>query len=313
MTKKLVLVPRGIPGSGKSTWAYEILANEPAGTVARINNDDIVKMTFGTQWRRQENIASLLQTIREQLLVACLTSPTINIIIIDNTNLAVRTVGSLYKIAQQYDAAFHVEDKFLTVPIELCISNDALREHPVTADVIRSMYKDANRLKPWKYQEPVTVQTYDNKPSDKRCYIIDIDGTLAIKKDRDRFDESRVGEDEPNEPVTRIISTLIADTISRESDCMFFFFTGRRASSYVASREWLVKNIEGLNGVSWELHTRRDTDFRPDWIVKHELFKEHISSKGYMVLGIFDDRDSVVNLWRNRLGLPTFQVANGDF
>ncbi len=30
------------------------------------------------------------------------------------------------------------------------------------------------------------------------------------------------------------------------------------------------------------------------------------------VLWVIDDRDQVVNMWRNDLGLPTLQVADGD-
>jgi hypothetical protein len=53
-------------------------------------------------------------------------------------------------------------------------------------------------------------------------------------------------------------------------------------------------------------------DQRPDYIVKNELFEEHVAGK-YNILLSLDDRDSVVDLWRNKMGIPTFQVANGNF
>jgi adenylate kinase family enzyme len=39
---KTVHIPRGIPASGKSTWSKNFIASRSAGTVARINNDDII-------------------------------------------------------------------------------------------------------------------------------------------------------------------------------------------------------------------------------------------------------------------------------
>jgi len=47
-------------------------------------------------------------------------------------------------------------------------------------------------------------------------------------------------------------------------------------------------------------------------LLKKELYDAHVKDK-YDVLFVLDDRDQVVNMWRNELGLACFQVANGNF
>lgn len=300
---KNVLILRGIPGSGKTTWAKQYMSQMPPGMIARISNDDIVAMTFGTSWRRQEGIADTLRKIRASLLKDLLLSPDVHEVIIDNTNLSVRTVGELQKIAHKHGANVFVLDSFLRISVEACIERDASRENPVGEDVVRKMHKEAQKLKPWKPVEaPEPIEPYV-QPDWKvpGCYLVDIDGTLAIRGDRGPYDWNKVGSDLVNEPVVSIVQTL-----GDRNEVILL--SGREESCRKDTEDWL----ENVAYVSGPLYMRAAGDHRPDYIVKNELFQEHIAGK-YRVLGVFDDRDQVVDLWRNKLGLPTFQVANGDF
>lgn len=49
-----------------------------------------------------------------------------------------------------------------------------------------------------------------------------------------------------------------------------------------------------------------------DDIVKFELFKEHVEPV-FNIKFVLDDRNQVVDMWRNELGLKVLQVAEGDF
>ena len=40
-----LFITRGLPASGKSTWAREQLAKAPLGTVVRLNRDDLRRMS----------------------------------------------------------------------------------------------------------------------------------------------------------------------------------------------------------------------------------------------------------------------------
>ena len=306
---KTVIALRGVPGCGKSTLAHVMLGENPDGSIVRINNDEIVAMLFGTNWRRQQGIAETLKATRESLLKVYLQQPHINTIIIDNTNLQMRTVSSLQKITHRFGANFVVDDTLLHVPTEVCIERDALRSTPVGEEVIRKMAKDAAKLRPWKsptYEVPV-IETYNNyNVALPMCYLFDIDGTMAINASgRDVHDESRVLEDAANWPVLALYLTL------RTFDSDIIFMTGRHETCRQDTLSWLQLRVDA-NITNEQLHMRGADDNRPDYIVKHELFQEHIAGK-YRVAGAFDDRDQVVDLWRNKLGLPTFQVSNGDF
>ena len=60
-----------------------------------------------------------------------------------------------------------------------------------------------------------------------------------------------------------------------------------------------------------ELFMRPTGDTRKDSILKKEIYDNHIKGK-YNVKYVLDDRDSVVEMWREQ-GLTCLQVAPGDF
>jgi len=151
---------------------------------------------------------------------------------------------------------------------------------------------DANTGSEWQPWEPTTGLD--------PVYLVDIDGTVAIKGDRDIYDGSKAYLDTPNWNVVRIIRML-------QKTHRIVYMTGRDAEHRRVTAEWLKTN--GL--IAHELHTRPLGDKRKDSTVKHELFNQHIRGK-YNVTGVFDDRNQVVEMWR-AIGLTVFQVADGNF
>ena len=129
------------------------------------------------------------------------------------------------------------------------------------------------------------------------CYIFDVDGTLALKGDRDPYDYSKILLDRPQIYVVDICRKLAlsADII---------ILSGRMDVCREGTIEWLD---------SWEIpHAlvlmRKEKDFRADEIVKEELYTQHIKPF-YNVLGVFDDRPKVNRMWRE-LGLPLFMIGD---
>jgi hypothetical protein len=57
---------------------------------------------------------------------------------------------------------------------------------------------------------------------------------------------------------------------------------------------------------------RKTGDRRADNIVKRELFEARVRNK-YNIDFVLDDRNQVVDMWRNELKLTCLQVAEGDF
>jgi predicted kinase len=299
-----VLMFRGLPGSGKSTFARAILQAYPAGTVARINNDDLSTMMFGSMHPDgMENAAGLLSDLRIGMLRALLKNPTVRLVLVDNTNLVTKTVNSLASAARAAGADPVVDDRFLAVPLEECLRRNAMRDIPVPEQVIRGMHKQAARLQPWTSPVTPVIAPYDNNPDLPPVVLVDIDGTLArMSPDRSPFDWRKVGLDTPNPAVVNVVQTFLAQ--GRHVVVM----SGRDQSCEQETRAWLDKHV----AVGLPLHMRPAGDNRPDNLVKYDLFSEHIAGKHSVDL-VMDDRDQVVNLWRRQLCLPTFQVADGDF
>ncbi|HEX8348187.1 MAG TPA: 5'-hydroxyl kinase, partial [Actinoplanes sp.] len=88
------------------------------------------------------------------------------------------------------------------------------------------------------------------------------------------------------------------------------FLSGRDSVCRPETEKALLRAFPSLEW-SLRLHMRPEGDPRRDDHVKAELFDKHIRDR-YRVVAVLDDRDQVVRMWR-RMGLPTFQVAEGDF
>lgn len=139
------------------------------------------------------------------------------------------------------------------------------------------------------------------------AWLCDIDGTLALRGDRSPYDWAKVGLDSPNKPVITVARALAA----RSS---LIFMSGRMEQCREQTRMWLHTFTcdRSLCMCKSPLLMRKDGDSRPDQIVKRELFERRI--KGiYEVEGVLDDRDRVVRMWREELGLTCLQVAPGNF
>lgn len=307
--RKQVLVLRGIPGSGKSTFAKDLLASRAHGSTVRINNDDLGAMFFGAHsfanHGKAAHVANLFHDARIALLNAALATPGVDLVIVDNTNLSVKTVKALEKAASDLAADFIVDDQFLSVPVDVCVARDAERVTPVTEPVIRRMADQAAKLTPW-IATPTSLLSnaapYANSPSLPSTVIVDIDGTLAHMNGRSPYEWHKVGGDLPNAPVVKLVKDLI--TAGQHITIM----SGRDGSCADITRAWLDEHV----AVGLPMYLRSANDNRRDDIIKYELFQQHVADK-FHVRFVLDDRDQVVHLWRRVLGLPTFQVADGAF
>ncbi|MGV9383493.1 phosphatase domain-containing protein [Nonomuraea sp. NPDC003707] len=131
--------------------------------------------------------------------------------------------------------------------------------------------------------------------------VVDVDGTVAEKGDRDPFDWARVGEDTP---VWHVIETVRA---LYHRGYRIVVMSGRSDECRAATAAWLNAHL----GVPWEdLHMRAAGDYRKDAEVKTELYETRVRGQ-YDVRMVIDDRQQVVDAWRAQ-GLPVFQVAPGD-
>lgn len=138
-----------------------------------------------------------------------------------------------------------------------------------------------------------------------RTVIVDIDGTVALREGADPrspYDWHRVHEDAPNAAVIAVVEALA------HAGHEIVFLSGREDVCRADTLTWLKDHIAVPE---IELHMRRADYRRRDAIVKRELYDEHLAGRD--ILCVIDDRDQVVRMWREDLGLTCLQVAYGDF
>lgn len=281
-----IIFLKGLPASGKSTWAKEQIAN---GNYMRVSKDDIRENILGPWTKRKEK-----EVVRVRNELIRLGIKLGKNVIVDDTNLNPTHERALRTLAKEAGADFEVNDTFLSVSPEECIKRDLKRPISVGESVIWSMYTQ--------YVCPNQVKLLNAKWSKRRCIIVDIDGTLAHNlSGRNIYDLSRVKDDTPDPFVTCVVDA-INETFPYYVDIIIV--SGREETSRQVTEEWLDKNTIPYK----KFYMRREGDKRDDTIVKEEIYHEFIEPN-YAVLGVFDDRPKVCRMWR-KLGLNVAQMGN---
>lgn len=296
-------ITRGLPASGKTTWAKSWVAVDPAGR-ARINRDDFRAMMFDRPdytWPQEAAVTEATRAAVRALLAAG------RDVVADDMNLRPRYVREWARFAAANGAGFEVVEFPLSV--DDSVIRDAARPRPVGEATIRKMgqrYLVKGQLQPIPDDTPdpsagADLPLYVPKPGTAPAVIVDIDGTLALMADRSPYDLTRVHEDRAN---TAVIEAVHAAELAGMS---IIYCSGREDSSRDVTQAWLDTHV----GIAAPLLMRAAEDRRKDSIVKRELFDAHIRDE-YDVRYVLDDRQQVVDMWR-ALGLTVFQVAPGDF
>ncbi|MFR9779664.1 AAA family ATPase [Micromonospora sp. MS34] len=295
-----LIATRGLPASGKTTFARRL---QPG--VVRVNRDDLRRMMHGerlfTQWA--EGQVTRAQRAQVEALLAARVS-----VCVDDTNLRSRTLRDWAELAERFGAAFEVHD-FTDVPLEECLRRDAGRpeEDRVGEAAIRRLHERYLANRPLPLPLPTARPGGPGRVEQERTgrpdiVLVDIDGTVALNVSRSPYDMTRVAEDAPNGAVIAAVRAMQA------AGHGVVFCSGRDASARADTVAWLARHVK----VPYlALHLRAIGDQRKDAVVKQEIYEREIRDR-YRVVGVFDDRQQVVRMWRS-LGLTVFQVADGDF
>ena len=187
----------------------------------------------------------------------------------------------------------------------------------------------------------------------KNAIIVDIDGTaaLGIGDHRKAYDYALEGDDLPNFSV--FINIFSFWSLFPDGEVIFLSgrenvtFPGRSERKdksyrravfndkeypdcYTLTKDWIGHYLLKIQNIineektaetgnisislpkSWSLNMRAADDYRKDDEVKYEMYKKYVENK-YFVHYVLDDRNQVVDMWRNKCDLNCFQVAPGDF
>jgi predicted kinase len=326
--KQFVEILVGLPASGKSTYALDKVKNS-GGSIKRINKDNLRAMIDNSVFskKNEKNIENCRDSLLHNLLFNGYS------VIIDDTNLAPKHIVSIIDVVKEFnidnsygrEAEVIINKEFLSVSLEECIQRDSQREGKAKVGkmVIFSMAKkflpdihkayhenkNLNKLieKEAKATGDILLEDIDSNKIEPLSFkspaiICDLDGTLALLNGRNPYDASRCEEDILNESVAKVLRLFA------RNGTMIILLSGRENKYRTQTLNFLKKNDVPFD----YLLMRTTKDFRKDNIIKLELYNKYIKDN-FNVEFVLDDRNSVVDMWRKELNLPTFQVNYGDF
>jgi hypothetical protein len=277
--KKKFICTKGLSFSGKSTWA-ERKAQELGNTVI-ITKDDIRKemgadLVKGIRvkegkviTRRNEMIMDALE--KGQNIISADTNFSSKIDHIANMKALVYP-----KYRDEYD--FEVKD-FTGVDFSVILERAKKTTRPEGADY---WVKVVNEQKNQYIQPPIVEQDKSLMP----IVISDFDGTIAHMCKRSPYSGVGSENDVQNEIVCEYLKAM------HEKGYAIFILSGLEDCYYSNRENWLK-----ANGIPYDyLFMRKTGDHRKDWMIKEDLFAEHIEGK-YYVHAILDDRPQMVRFW----------------
>lgn len=304
--KQKVYFLKGLPASGKSSWAREKIEQDRHNGIVtkRINKDDIRAMLDNSIHSKERE--KFVNKIQEMIFTEAIEDG--YNVIVDNTHLNPihkehyeNLVAERNKFFQPSEAV-EFEVKFFDTPLAECIRRDKSRDNSVGSAVIKDMYN--------KYLAKENVAIFEKDPDKMDCIVVDVDGTLAIRGNRSPYEYFKAHEDVLNVPVANLVYDLqqanpklvTVIVTARENKC-------DEDGNIVCdlTTKWLMENHVHFD----DIHIRKEKDKRPDWEVKEEIFKEGISPY-YNVLYWIDDRKQVIDHMRT-IGLLVLDVAGHEF
>ena len=117
-----LIITRGLPASGKSTWAKQWVLEDPEHRV-RINQDDI-RLMLGKYWVPSRE--KLVQEIQFNAIVEALSREFD--VVIDNTNLNKKVLDQFNRLIRTFED-YEIEYKdFFDTPLSVCIERTSYRK-----------------------------------------------------------------------------------------------------------------------------------------------------------------------------------------
>jgi predicted kinase len=298
----------GVPGSGKSTYANQLVKSEPS--FVKLSRDEFRHM-LKDAWFPGEEVEHLVTALIDGATKSALSKGFD--VILDNTHCTLRTLkDTIRKWGKESRIVIKYIGEELT-PKQLRERNNT-RDKPVPEAVLDKMQKGFTAVCKAKKDIQALVNevatsalptqsAFKQDESLPKALLFDIDGNVAHMNDkRGPFEWHKVDMDDPDENILNLARAL-------SKSYKIVFMSGRDESCRELTIEWLqayYKNEE------IELYMRPKNNFQKDNLVKLDLFNKYVKDK-YYIEAVFDDRDQVVAMWRNELGLKCVQTAYGNF
>lgn len=289
MSKLLML--SGLPASGKSTYA-EDLVKKSGGQWVRVNKDLIRTMLHAdkfTHFNEKTTVKAEKELAKVMLALG-------KSVVVDDTNLGDRHENMWKDVAKNANVVFQ-KRKFKT-PFFECLIRNEYRGMKVPQSAIHRM--------------ATQYKLIDGHWKD--VVICDLDGTVADLSHRVGYVTNENKEDNDyrsfysrenilkDKPIKKVIKKVQAEY---ESGKTIIFVSGRSDECRKATEDWLNEHIPFAYS---SLLMRSSGDKRPDTEVKKDFLRQVLS--GYNIVKVYDDRPSVIRMWRED-GLEVVDCGDG--
>ncbi len=284
-----IIIMRGLPASGKSTKAKEFLEQ---GNTVRINKDLLRTMLH---FDKKSGPNEGLTRNASRLLAREFLSSGTNVVI-DDTNLNPSTLQSWVDLGKELNAKIqHVN---IETSVEECLKRNRARGGNVGDHVIIQM----------------ALQRLEYMKGEK-FVVCDLDGTLCDISHRLPFVQN-LPEGQKKDWKSffsaiefDVLRTEVLDKLlALEEQGSKIIFVSARPDTYRKQTEaWLEKVLKGYP-LGFTLIMRDSRDKRDDTLVKSEIYEKFL--KHLNVVKVFDDRPSVIRMWREK-GLEVEDVGKG--
>lgn len=299
-----IYITVGISASGKTTWAKEYQQKHENTVI--ISRDDIrheilterkhpnykigqVPTNIWNCWKFKDE-KEVTERWWKKLSVA-IENNSANIILADTNLNRQRLEDLIIEIKKQFgNNISNIIVKEFPVSFEEACRRDALRPDGVGYQVIWKQYKQ--------WEQYNNRKKYIPNQSLPKAIVCDVDGTLAIMKNRGPFDWNKVETDQPRYEIIDMLRGFFA------SGYRIVILSGRDGCCKEQTENWLRRYEIPYDN----FYMRNPGDSRKDSIIKEELFWNYVAPK-YNVKLIIDDRPQVVRLW-SLLGLSVAAVAD---
>lgn len=282
---------KGLPGSGKTTSAMNLIAMNPRTDFLRINNDDLSGSI--TNLDREDLIA-----VTEKLLLFGMERD--KYILLDNTNLSTVRQERYATLVAEWNAAnpektYEIEVEDLTgVPLWMCYERNRARAKSVADSVIAEMFNHHVLPNIPKY---VDIEGLPN------CVVIDIDGTVARPGQRGKYNFNKYHLDTVYTDIWDHIKLL-----SEHRNLAKVFLTARSDDGKEQTLDWLSKNLD-LKREEIILFMRDKHEQMSDYLLKEKIAKDYIIPQ-FNIKAWFEDRGRCVEMARHKLGIEAVYQVN---
>lgn len=259
----------------------------------RVNKDLLRDMLhFGVWSYKSEKLVNKT----EQMLAQSLLEQGKNVVVDDCNFLHIEKWKEFLKYHN-----VHIEVEEINTSVEDCVLRDAERGRQggrtVGYSVIRGMAMYTGLV-------------------DGEYIISDLDGTLADNAWRARqldISEGQTGKKDwhafhmgiPQDELRADVWERIQAMQAEFPDAKLILVSARNEQYRQITVDWLKeKNID-----HYALFMREDADKRPDTMVKRDILNRYFKDKS-RILGVFDDRPSVIRMWQEE-GLNVIDVGDG--